>query len=361
MTNFIYLLVGFTLVLAVIGAFLYFRVNNPKNIDTPIEQSNKPSEVEVKPADQVAVREEEKEVQITEEQAKGSIAGDPDKEKASLMTQKETTNPGDKTREFNMLVLGIDRRTGEQKSWRTDVIQLVTVNKDRNKVVMTHIPRDIWAGKYKINAVYNLEGADAIKDAVQSITGFRADRIARVDFDGVVEFIDALNGVTVDVEKSFTDIEYPADRLGKDGYITVKFEKGVHVLKGEDALIYSRSRHGDNGSGTDYDRGHRQQLIMKSIVADLFKPGTLFEPKTAEKLYQIVTKNIYTDISIADAKVMWDLVQNYKTVQTKYLSLDSNNFLMVGDKSKYGGQWVLVQKTGDSSAINAEIKKLLEE
>lgn len=281
-------------------------------------------------------------------------------EKASLSTQKANTNPDDKSKAFNILILGIDRRTGAQTSWRTDVIQLLTLNKDRTKAVMTHIPRDVWSGKYKINAVYNLEGPIAIRNVIENLTGQRPDRIIRIDFDAFVEMIDAAGGLELNVPKEFTDTSYPNDRNGKDEAIRVHFEQGMQKMNGETALIYARSRKGDNGEGSDYARGFRQQLITQAFIPAVLRPNNLFEPKTAEKIYSIGTKSIYTDISLADAKIIFDLVKNYKNIQVEHISLNTTNYLETpANKAPYGGQWVLIPRGNSTQAIKDNISGLL--
>ena len=83
---------------------------------------------------------------------------------------------------FNVLVLGIDRRFKEQESYRTDILLLATVNPTTNKVVLTSIPRDLWAGDMKINGVYVTYGYDAMKTKIKEITDQEVDRFIRIDF-----------------------------------------------------------------------------------------------------------------------------------------------------------------------------------
>ncbi len=277
-------------------------------------------------------------------------------EKASLVKSKKANKPDDKTKPFNILVLGIDRRTGDQTNFRTDVIQLITLSNDRKKAVITHIPRDVWAGTYKINSVYNLKGPDAMKDIVEEVTGQRPDRIIRVDFDAFVYAVDAVSGVDIDVPVDFTDDWYPNDRKGTDEVISIKFDKGLQTMDGETALQYARSRKGTNGEGSDYARGKRQQIVMSAVVKNFFKPENMFNPKTAKVLYEIATRNIYTDITISDTTILFDLLMNYKNIEIKNLSLDTTNFLYnPQDRAAYGGAWTLVAKDNDYSLIHKEI------
>ena len=280
-------------------------------------------------------------------------------EKNALQKLKEAVSPSDKTRPFNILVLGIDRRHGNQTSWRTDVIQLVTLSSDRKRAVVTHIPRDVWAENYKINAVYNLQGPDAIKDTITMITGQRPDRIIRIDFDAFVYAVDMVGGVNINNPNQFTDSGYPDDRNGSDQAIEISFPKGEQELDGEKALQYVRSRKGTNGEGSDYARGRRQQVVMKAILADFFTSNSI-NPKTAETLYKIATEKIYTDLNLADTQILFELLKNYKDIQINTLSLDTTNYLEVpADSSPYGGHWVLKGKGDSYVDIQKKISELI--
>lgn len=328
------------------ASFIFFQFYSDTSavIESPVSQN------EIDPADDT-----EHEGILTAD-SEGIIA-DKASEKNALSQQKEAKNPSDTSSEFNILILGIDRRYGEQKGWRTDVIQLLTLSPDRSKAVVTHIPRDVWADSYKINAVYNLQGPDAIKDHIQRITGQRPDRIIRVDFDAFVWGVDGLGGITVNVPRAFVDEGYPDDRNGNNEAITVEFEQGEQVMTGETALIYARSRKGTNGEGSDYARGVRQQIIMEAAIRDFFKAGNMFNPKTAKTLYDIATQKLYTDINLSDTEVLFEVMKNYSNISVKRISLDTSNFLEVPiDSSLYGGAWTLVAKNNDYSAIHTAIR-----
>lgn len=285
---------------------------------------------------------------------------DKESEEQALKNSKAPRDPSDKSQNFNVLVLGIDRRHGDQKNWRTDVIQLITLNPNRTRGIVTHIPRDVWAGSYKINAIYNLRGPEETKDIVQEITGQRPDRIIRVDFDAFAWMVDSVGGLTINVPNGFTDSSYPNDRKGSEEIITVSFETGEQVMDGEKALIYVRSRKGTNGEGSDYARGYRQQIVMDAIIDDFFNPNNLFKPKTAETLFNIATQKIYTDINLSDAKVLFEVLKNYKSIDFETLGLSTENYLVVpADRSQYGGAWTLIAKGNDYSLIHQKINSLL--
>src|SRR3990167_8255288 len=245
------LLIGTVLIsIAIIAGGIYFILpQNPKNIidaNENISLNGKSSDaggLEVEPNANGAEEFPENETSaLTSKSA----------EKAALQKTANDKNPSDTSQNFNILILGIDRRSGGETSWRTDVIQLITLNSARSKAVITHFPRDIWsdAYSYKINAVYNLKGPDAIKDEIKKISGQRPDRIIRIDFDAFVWAVDAVGGLTINVPREFTDSGYPNDRKGSGEVITVNFEAGEQTMDGETALIYARSRKGTNGEGS---------------------------------------------------------------------------------------------------------------
>jgi polyisoprenyl-teichoic acid--peptidoglycan teichoic acid transferase len=73
-----------------------------------------------------------------------------------------------------------------------------------------------------------------------------------------VDVVDALGGVTINVQMPVVDDSYPGDngRLRR-----VYIPSGVQHMSGTEALIYARSRHGSS----DFDRGQRQQRVLLSL------------------------------------------------------------------------------------------------
>lgn len=348
------LVVGLSLlfILVIASFFIIQLFQNRTEIKSPIEKDLTENQV-AEATDDTAQNED-----VSAEIAKLESAAN---EKAALLKSKNPGNVEDKTRPFNILILGIDRRSGDETHWRTDVIQLVTISKDRSKVLLTHIPRDVWVNSYKINVLYNLQGPEAMKDKIEEITGQRPDRIIRFDFDAFVWAVDSVGGVTIDVKNPFVDESYPDDRNGNQEIKTITFEKGEQVMDGETALMYARSRKGNNGEGSDYARGTRQQIIMQSIIDDFFTKETIFNPKTPETVYKLATQKVYTDFTLTDIKLLFDVVTNYKNIKVSKLSLDTSNYLVVPtDRSAYGGAWTLIAKDGTYATLHNDINNLIQ-
>ena len=260
---------------------------------------------------------------------------------------------------YNVLILGIDRRYAAQKLYRTDVIMLVTVNTKTNKVVLTSIPRDLWANGMKINGVYVARGLNALKEKIKEITGQSVDRFIRVDFDALVWVVDAMGKVTVPVERTFTDKNYPNDREGDaNTAITVTFTKGNMEMDGETALIYARSRKGNNGEGSDFARMRRQQILLKAMPEAFLSPRSMFTPFNLKEFYNTITKHVKTDMSIRDVEMVYDLLKDRKKYKVEHFVIDYE-YLVNPPVSKYG-QWVLIPKNGDYAPIHNKIRSLLE-
>jgi polyisoprenyl-teichoic acid--peptidoglycan teichoic acid transferase len=83
-----------------------------------------------------------------------------------------------------------------------------------------------------------------------------------VNFAGFTKVVNALGGVTINVQSPLIDEDYP----GPHGRMRLYIPTGVQHMTGEQALMYARSRHGKFGRGSnDYDRGQRQQRILLSL------------------------------------------------------------------------------------------------
>lgn len=115
-------------------------------------------------------------------------------------------------------------------------------------------------------------GLEAMKDAVSGATGLTVQFYVMIEMDGFSSLIDALGGVTVNVEQPIPlggyEDEYTGEWVDGDSYI----EPGVQHMNGELALTFARVRHGlENG---DYDRMLHQRELQRAILAQM-KPANV--------------------------------------------------------------------------------------
>ncbi|MFH1295297.1 MAG: LCP family protein [bacterium] len=284
----------------------------------------------------------------------------------------------------NILLLGSDQRSmGEQVgSQLTDTVMLVSVGKTTQDAVLISIPRDLWVqsstgGYYKINELYasfggkDGSGSAELLHVVEEVLGAPVHYYAVVNFDLFKQVIAILDGVEVQVETAFTDYFYPIE--GKenalpesDRYETVSFAKGLTVMDGETALKYARSRHGDNGEGTDFARARRQQNLMMAIKQKALSAEVLLDFSKVKSLFELYAKNVDTNLDLSSLQLFYTLSQSarFDTIRTLVLddsSTGENGGLLYAptDLTLYGGKYVLIPKAGDYSQIHAYMQKYL--
>ncbi len=215
---------------------------------------------------------------------------------------------------FNVLLLGIGG-TGHEGSQLTDTIIFASFDKNTDRLGLVSLPRDLafplGGGRFQkinsVNAYYELEhpgeGAKLTAEAFERLLGVRLDKVVKIDFAGFEKLIDALGGIDVKIENSFTDNSFPTDTFGPNPYewTSVSFEKGTEHMNGKRALTYVRSRHGTNGESSDFARSRRQQTVLSAIRERLLSLGTISNPKTITDIWSALSGNITTDLTAWDA------------------------------------------------------------
>ncbi|MGQ9474722.1 MAG: LCP family protein [Actinomycetota bacterium] len=189
-------------------------------------------------------------------------------------------------RTLNALILGLDHGMGrpEEGNRRSDVIMVVHLDLDRQKVCLLSIPRDSYVeipdhGRNKINEAYALGGAALARRTVEAVTGMRIDRHLALDFDEFRWLVDLFGGIPVTLEEPISD-----PKLGN-------IAAGSQVLNGNQALIMARSR---NYPQADLVRvRHQQRLIIQALYQGKKMAGN---PGAAWFLY-VALDSLDTDLT----------------------------------------------------------------
>jgi LCP family protein required for cell wall assembly len=248
--------------------------------------------------------------------------------------------------EINILLLGVGGN-GYYGSIVTDTILILSVQPGRvegeqTKISLLSIPRDFavqlpdspeWR---KINEAYKRgelakagEGWLWLRDKLQELTGITATYYAVADFDGFKQAIDALGGVDVTVDRAFSDFTYPDYSLG---YLPeVRFETGPQHLDGERALQFARSRHGNNGEGSDFARIRRQHKILEAFKDKLATINFITGPSQIAGLLQSAAEHVKTNLEPWQAKRLYDLVKDVSDEQVVARSLDPRTGLVCSE------------------------------
>jgi LCP family protein required for cell wall assembly len=277
----------------------------------------------------------------------------------------------------NVLALGLDSRVNGGLL-NTDTILVGSFSLTEGNPVLISIPRDLWVrsdsvGKGwqgKINTAFasaalrngtidEEAGVAAAKAVVEEVLGIPLHYWAIVDFEGFKEVIDTLGGIEVCVDRAFDDYMYPIP--GKENspypYEHLHFDSGCQLMDGEWALKYSRSRMGTAGEGSDFARVRRQQKVILAVKEKVLSLSLIFDSVKLIELYNKLTEAIKTDASLGEIRraleILYDL-QEEGGDSVRSLVLDPESGLTVK-----GGEYFLVPKVGDFSAIHAEVQKML--
>jgi len=280
----------------------------------------------------------------------------------SLTSSQKTELKKDSSGRYtNILLVGIDtRETGNLLN--TDTIILASYNYETHDVTMISIPRDFYVEVdkdvkwyVKINSIYGSSetkeegtGIEALKRSVERLTNQEIQYYAMVDFKAFVEIVDAVGGVDINVENSFTDYMYPSG----NGYKTVSFNAGPQTMDGATALIYSRSRRSSqNNEGTDFARARRQQKVIVALKEKLMSNNSLSNPKTAMSIISSIAGNIkVSEFTIKDIEAAFELLKDFDKNEGKVYSfvLDPSvgGYSLVERKNMESGAYAIGPKLG---------------
>ena len=169
-------------------------------------------------------------------------------------------------------------------------------------------------------------GAAVADPLIAHLLGIGINYFVGVDFNAFKQAVDAVGGINVNVTAGFTDHLYPAGEcdLGNCGYETVHFNAGLQHMNGATALIYARSRHGNNGQGSDFARSRRQQQIIVALRSQIESLGGF------GKLPDVINAlgdNVLTNLTIGDAESLYGLVNGVNPASIEHISIDDTNFL----------------------------------
>lgn len=231
---------------------------------------------------------------------------------------------------------------------------------------MVSIPRDLLVeipgyGYWKINNANAFHeqknagnGGDLTKEVVSKTFDIPIHYYVRIDFAGFEKIIDEIDGVKINVDNSFTDYQYPTS---DHKYQVVSFETGNQTMDGETALKYSRSRHGNNGEGSDFARSQRQQKVLQAFKQRLLSYDFLLNPTKIKKLSRTLSDHIRTDLELWETIKLAQLVKEVDTenIITEVLDDSPDGYLYANIVNE---AYVLLPKGDSFSYINHLIKNI---
>ncbi len=213
--------------------------------------------------------------------------------------------PWDGQTRYTIIVAGLDRREDQSNEpVRTDSLMLVSIDPAANSIGLLSIPRDLWVEipgqeeRDRINRAYFLGevrgaggGPRLLQQTVSWNLGMRVHNYVLVDFKVLVDLVDLLGGIEVTIDYTINDERYPDKNYGFDPF---SLEPGTHLLDGEDALRFARTRHGNN----DVLRAGRQQQVISGIRERVLSINFLQLVAQIPALLASLSENLQTGLDI---------------------------------------------------------------
>ena len=250
-------------------------------------------------------------------------------------TNKDITEP------FTILLLGVDSEydgLANNAAFNGDSIMLLTFNPKTLSATVFSIPRDTYVPiacnnnkQNKINSAAAY-GTKCMINTIENLTDVTIDYFVKINFKGVVNLVDALDGIDVNIDEPDFKKNGSVDCKGmvceqnsnrEFGEHIVYIKPGMQHLNGEQALAYARNRH--QWALSDFKRVEHQQAIVTAIAN---KVKTIRNIKTFYKVLNAVSNNMDT---------------NMETNQMLNFYNVGKNILL---KSNFGeGEFLSIQKT----------------
>lgn len=205
----------------------------------------------------------------------------------------------------NIALLGIDSRADDYGLGnRSDCIIIASMDQKTKNIKLLSVYRDTYMqveehGKQvldKVTHAYSYGGAQNALKSLNTNLDLNISEYLTVNFDAVIAAVDAMDGVTIDIDSS--ELKYINDYIDatskssgvKSSNIT---KTGKQKLDGVQAVAYSRIRY---TAGGDYKRTERMRTVIEAMLT---KAKTLSVGQL-NKLVDTILPRVSTNISATE-------------------------------------------------------------
>ena len=206
---------------------------------------------------------------------------------------------------INIALPGIDSREDDYGVGnRSDCIIIASLDEKTKQIKLISVYRDTYMqieekGKQvldKVTHAYAYGGAQNTLKALNTNLDLNITEYVTVNFDAVISAVDAMGGVTIDIDSS--EIEYINDYIKStsqsSGISSSAITKaGSQTLDGVQAVAYSRIRY---TAGGDYKRTER----MRTVIEAMLNKAKTLSISQLNKLIDTVLPRVSTNISGAE-------------------------------------------------------------
>lgn len=223
--------------------------------------------------------------------------GDLDEDKLNINIDAKTQELLDGY--MNIALFGIDNRsTGKYESGNSDCIMIASINNDTKEVRLISVYRDSFLAVdddddlRKLNAAYAKGGPTGAVAALNKNLDLDIKEYVAVDFNAVMEVVDALGGIELDISSKEAEtmkiyINEMNEVMGTNG--TAVSGPGLQTVNGIQALAYCRDRY---SGGDDYGRTERQRTVISKIVEKVKAASLPTLNKVINKLFPDISTSL---------------------------------------------------------------------
>jgi LCP family protein required for cell wall assembly len=265
-------------------------------------------------------------------------------------------------RRVSILLMGIDQRRGEEGTFPTDTLIVLSLDPAGKTAAILSIPRDLWVEYPGLQRTGRINGANIVGDdinypggggpaytvrATENVLGVNIQYYVLINFEVFYTVIDAIGPIEVCPESVIHDDQYPD---GSYGYMTIHFDPGCQELDSERLLQYARTRHGD--SDGDIGRSRRQQEVILKVREKILSVGgvTALLPE-APGLWSSMQDNVKTNLSFDE---IISLARSAEQVSAENIRQSQISFEEVYMSTSPDGDQILIP-------IGTDIRLLIED
>lgn len=262
----------------------------------------------------------------------------------------------------NVLAVGSDSREGltEEQLLQlgtqddggpnlTDTIILVQLDAENDRAQVLSFPRDLLVthcdgSRGRINAAFNLgdelegrTGPECVVQTVRRLTGISIDHYVQVNFEGFIEAVDAVGGVSFHIDEPL-----------RDNHAGLDLEPGCVTFDGAKALGFVRARHLDS----DFGRIARQQRFMRELLGRATSLETLTNPARITGLVRAVSASLTTDEQLSTLE-MAQLAYTFRELTNEELE----TYTVPGYDAEWNGASVLMLEEDQAAQLFAQFRQ----
>lgn len=261
----------------------------------------------------------------------------------------------------NILLIGVGG-DGHDGGDLADTIIVASLDPITNELAMLSVPRDLYVAvpgywSTRINAAHAIGidqqhkggGVALLTETIEETLDIPIHYFIRVDFDGFIQAVDSVGGITIDVPEAVYDTNF----WWQYGILDVP--AGIQEFDGERALYFARSRY--TSSRGDFSRNERQRAMIIALKDKALSLGTFSDPRKLIGLIKTAGNHVRTDLQLSEMGRLYSIISETSANAIKSSGLDdsTDNYLTT---STIDGASVLVPKSGDFKEIQKYLRKL---